>query len=60
MQVQGCREAFVPGAGNKTFEEGNPEGVSPVKQPGQGEAGRKTPGGWENLKAYRKRVRQTR
>jgi hypothetical protein len=33
-QVQGCREASLPGAGMQTFEEDNPEDVSPVKQPG--------------------------
>lgn len=60
MQVQACRKAGLPGAGDQAFEGVNPEGASPVKQPGRGETGSKTSRGWENLKAYRKRVRQTR
>jgi hypothetical protein len=31
MQVREGRKAFSPGSRMKTFEEGNPEGVSPVK-----------------------------
>lgn len=60
MQVQACRKAGLPGAGDQTFEGVNPEDASPVKQPGRGETGSKTSRGWENLEAYRKRVRQTR
>jgi hypothetical protein len=59
-QVQACRKAGLPGAEAQTFEEVNPVGASPVKEPGRGVMGSTTSRGWENLEAYRKRVRQAR